>query len=141
MIVTVKCHDAAMFGGSGQVGVAQDVAGAIHARTFAVPPGHGPVILALPGQIGLLRSPRGSSRQVFVNARLKDDIVGVQQLADLPQRTIVVTQRGTSIPGDETRSPAPVQRIPTRLRHRQAHKGLDAIHIGHALIANIFVVE
>ena len=74
VVVAHQGQHAAMPRRSGEIGVAEDVAGAVDAGTLAVPDREHAVVLAFAEQFGLLRAPAGGRRQLLVEARLEDDV-------------------------------------------------------------------
>ena len=74
VVVAHQREHAAMLGRAGKIGVAEDVAGTVDARTLAVPEGEHAVVPAFAKQLGLLRAPAGGGRQFLVQARLEDDV-------------------------------------------------------------------
>ena len=71
MIIAHQRENAAVFGRSGQIRMAEHVTGSINARPFAVPDGEHPVIFALAQQFRLLRAPAGRRGQFFIQSRLE----------------------------------------------------------------------
>ena len=57
VVVAHQREHAAVLGGAGEIGVAEHVAGAVDARTLAVPEAEHAIELALAAQFGLLRAP------------------------------------------------------------------------------------
>ena len=71
VVVAHQRQHAAMLRGAGEVGVAEDVAGAVDARALAVPDAEHAVVLALAAQLGLLRAPERGGGEVLVEAGLE----------------------------------------------------------------------
>ena len=81
MIVAAQHQRGAVLAGAGQVGMAEDVAGAIDARTFAVPDADHAVDLALADHVEDLAAHHGGGREILIHAGLEVDVVLVEQLA------------------------------------------------------------
>ena len=79
VIVAHEGKYAAIFRGAREIGVAEDIAAAIDARTLAVPEREDAVVLALPAHLGLLRAPYGGRGEILVEARLKQDAGGIER--------------------------------------------------------------
>src|SRR6202050_2597940 len=77
--------------------MAEDVAGAIDARTFAVPHREDAVVLALAAQFSLLGAPDRRRRKILVDAALKADIAFFQKRCSAEELTIQATERRTAI--------------------------------------------
>ena len=75
VVVAHQREHAAVLRGAGEVGVAEDVAGAVDARPFAVPHAEDAVVFALAAHLGLLRAPDRGRREILVEAGLEDDVV------------------------------------------------------------------
>ena len=80
VVVAHQREHATVLGGAGEIGVAEHVAGAINARTLAVPETEHAIELALAAQFGLLRAPQRRGGELLVDAGLEFD-VGCGQLA------------------------------------------------------------
>jgi hypothetical protein len=68
--------------------VAENVAGAIDARAFAVPHGEDAVVFALAAQLSLLGAPDRGGGKILVDAALKADIVFLQKRCSALELTI-----------------------------------------------------
>ena len=79
VVVAHQRQHAAMLRGAGEIGVAEDVAGAVDARPLAVPDAEHAVELALAAQLGLLRAPDRGGGDVLVDAGLEPDVVFVER--------------------------------------------------------------
>ncbi len=78
VVVAHQREHAAVLGGAGMVGVAEDVAGAVDAGALAVPDAEHAVVLAFAAQLRLLRAPQRGRRQVLVEAGHELDVVRLQ---------------------------------------------------------------
>src|ERR1043165_7708593 len=74
VVVADQGTPAAVLRGAGEIGMAEDVAGAIDARPLAVPHAEYAVVLALAPQLRLLRAPDGGRGKVLVQAGLEQDV-------------------------------------------------------------------
>jgi len=101
MVVASHGQHAAEARGAGGVGVAEDVAAAIHSRPLAVPQGEDAVVLGAGEEPHLLRAPDGGGGEVFVDAGLENDVVRAQVFLGAPQGLIEPAQRRAAIAGDE----------------------------------------
>src|SRR5690606_28159279 len=97
MVVAHQRQDAAMLRGACEIGVAEDVAGAVDARSLAVPEGKDAVVPALAQQLGLLRAPAGGGGKLLVEARLKDDVGRLELGPGLPQLLVEAAERRAAI--------------------------------------------
>src|SRR5580698_2644168 len=89
--------------GAGQIGVAEDVAGAIDARALAVPHAEYAIELAFAAQFSLLRAPDRGRGQVLVDTALKTDIALLQERTGPLKLAVQTAKRRTAIAGDKTR--------------------------------------
>ena len=78
VVIAHERQHAAVLGGAGEIGVAEHVAGAVDAGTFAVPEAEHAVELAFPAQLGLLRAPQRGRGDILVDAGLKADVVAIE---------------------------------------------------------------
>jgi hypothetical protein len=114
MVVAGDHQHAAVLRAAGGVGVAEHVAAAVHARPLAVPHGEHALDARLGRQGHLLAAPHGGGREVFVDARLEDDVVAGQVLP-WPS-TASGRARPAASPGSPRRKPAVLSRRPGRVR-------------------------
>ena len=73
MVVAHGHHHAAQRRGAGEIGVAEDIAGAVHAGALAVPERKDAVMRALAAQLRLLGAPDGRGGEILVQARIELD--------------------------------------------------------------------
>ena len=114
------------FDDAGEVGVAEYVAGAVDARTLAVPEAEDAVILALAEQFGLLRAPAGGRGQLLVEAGLEDDVRLRELLLGLPELQVEPAERRAAIAGDEAGGVQPVRAVALALHQQHADDRLRA---------------
>src|SRR5919201_3800898 len=87
--------------GAGKIGVAEDIAGAVDAGSFAIPEAKYPMELALAAQLGLLRAPERGGGEVLVQAGLELDVVFVEIFARADKLLVKRAERRAPIAGDE----------------------------------------
>ena len=139
MVVAHQGEHAAMFGGAGEVGVAEHVARAVDARPLAVPDGKDAVVLAFAEQLRLLRAPAGGGGKLLVEARLEDDIGVGELLLGAPELLVEAAERRAAIAGNETRRIEAGKAIAFALHEQHAD---DRLRAGQedALLAEIELV-
>ena len=141
MVVAGQHQHAAMLGGTGVVGVLEDVAAAVHARALAVPHAEHAVVFGVFEQIGLLRAPHGRGRQVFVQAGVEFDVVFVEVFPGFHGRHVDRGDGRAAVAGDIAGRIEARFQIAFALHHRQADQRLGAGHEGAAALQGVFVVE
>ena len=100
VVVAHQGENAAVLGGAGHVGVAEDVAGTIDARALAVPHAEDAIELALAAQLGLLRAPQRGGGELFVDAGRELDVGGSQETAGAHHLLVEAAERRATIAGD-----------------------------------------
>src|ERR1700732_3489041 len=88
---------ATRFRGTREIGVTEDIAAAIDARTLAVPQREDAVVLAFPAHFGLLRPPYGGRGEILVEARLKQDAGGIERSLGAQEIQVETTERRAAI--------------------------------------------
>ncbi len=141
MIVPHQRQHAAILRGAGQVGVAENVAGAIDAGALAVPHGKHAVILALAAQLGLLRAPDCGRGEVFVDAALKPDVVLVQEWRGAQELAVEPAQRRAAVAGDIARGIKAVAPVELLLHQAEPHQRLESGNEDVAVAEVVFVFE
>ena len=141
MIVAGQREHAAMGGGAGVVGVLEDVHRAVDARPLAVPDREDPVVLRAGEEAHLLGAPEGGGRQVFVDSRLEQHAVLLQEGPRLPQRPVEIAERRAAVAGDQAGRVEPGRTVSQMLHHRQPDQRLGAGHVDLALPGGVLVVE
>ena len=101
MVVAGDGENPSVTRGAGMVGVLENVAGPVDARTLAVPHAEDPVVAGAAEKVQLLRAPDGGRRQILVDPRLEADVVLLEELAGPPQRLVEPRQRRAAVAGDE----------------------------------------
>src|SRR6188508_1932852 len=100
VIVSHQRDDAAVLGGAGKIGVTEDVAGPIDARTFTVPHAEYAIEFAFAAQFGLLRSPERGGGKFLVDAGLELHIRRRQYLPGAHELLVKAAERRAAIAGD-----------------------------------------
>ena len=95
VVVARHRNHPAPLGGAGHVGVLEHVAAAVHARALAIPDAEHAIKLvgAGRGKAELLCTPQGSGSQLFVDAGLENDVLGLEVFPGLDQRLVIPAQR------------------------------------------------
>ena len=141
VVVAVNGQHTAVAVGAKIVTVFEGVATAIDAGTFAVPDCEHTIDSGVWNRVQLLGADHRGGRQVFVDARLEEDVMGCELGLFLPQGTVVASQWRAPVAADKTRgieAGAPVQ---LALDHRQPHQGLVAGDKDPPLASGVLVVE
>src|SRR5215472_12190357 len=141
VVVTHERQHAAMLGRAGEIGVAEDVAGAVDAWPFAVPEAEHAVELALPAQLGLLRAPDRGGRDILVEAGLKADVVFVERALRADELLVEGAERRAAIAGDIARGVEAGAAVALLLHQAETHERLEAGDENPALGEVVFVVE
>ncbi len=126
MVVAHQDERAAVLRRAGEIGVAEDVAGAVDARTLAVPDAEDAVVLAFAAHLGLLRAPDGGGGEILVEAGLEEDVVPVEQLLGRMHLHVDAAERGAAIAGDEASRVDAGAAVALLLHQQQAHDRLRA---------------
>ena len=141
MVVAGQHQHAAMLRGAGHVGMLEDVAAAIHARPLAVPHAEHAVVLRVREQVHLLRAPYAGGGQVFIDAGMKLDVMGIEIFLCLGGGLVDATERRATITGDEAGSVEAGAQVAFALQHRQPDHCLRASDEGAAALQGVLVVE
>ena len=141
MVVAHQRQHAAMLRGSGKVGVAEDVAGAVDARPLAVPEPEHAIELALAAQLGLLRAPDCGGGDILIDAGLEAYVVFVERALGANELQVEGAERRSAIAGHITRGVEAGATVALLLHQAQAHDGLEAGDENPALGQIVFVVE
>ncbi len=140
-VVAGDQQHAAVFGGAGVVGVAEDVAAAIDARALAVPHRKHAVELGLREQVQLLRAPHRRGGEVFVEAGLEADVVLLEEGRGAVQGEIQAAQRRAAIARDIAGGVQAGAAVEFVLQHGQAGQGLHAGEEDRAAFEAVLVFE
>ena len=102
VIVAHQSDDAPVLGGAGKIGVTEDVAGPIDARTFAVPHAEDAIEFAFAAQFGLLSSPERGGGKFLVDAGLELHVGRSERLSRAHELLVKAAKRRAPIAGDIT---------------------------------------
>ena len=141
MIVAHQRQHAAVFGGAGEIGVAEYVAGPVDARALAVPHRKHAVVFAFAAQLRLLRAPDRRGGEVFIDPGRKADVVFVRNGAGALELAVEPPQRQAPIPAHVARGIEPVPAIKLLLHQAEPHQRLIPGNEHPALTEIVFVVE
>ncbi len=141
VVVAHQREHAAVPRGAGEIGVAEDVAGAVDARSLAVPEPEHAVEPALPAQFGLLRAPERGRGDVLVEPGLEPDVVSVEGALRAHELQVQRAERGAAIAGDVAGGVEAGAAVELLLHQAEAHDGLEAGDEDAALGEIILVVE
>ena len=141
MVVAHQREHAAVLGGAGVVGVAEDVARAVDAGALAVPDAEYAVVLALAPQLGLLRAPQRGGGQVLVEAGHELDVVGLQDALGAEHGGFERGDGRAAIAGHVTGRIEPRAHVAGALGQHEADDGLGAGQQLAGLVEGVFVVE
>ncbi len=126
---------------AGEVGVAEDVAGAIHAGALPVPDAGESVEARMREALEHLAAHHGTRGNLLVDPRHVHHVEGVEVAARLLEGHVVAAQRRAGVPGDERARAQPGGTVAARLIHRQADEGLDPRKEDRPLGAGVLVFE
>ena len=141
MVVAHQRQHAAMLGGAGKVGVAEDVAGAVDARPLAVPHGEDAVVPAFATQFRLLRAPDRGGGEILVDPALEEDVVLLQMGRGAEELPVEATERRTAITGDVARRVEAVAAVELLLHQAEPHQRLEPGDENAAVAEVEFVVK
>ena len=129
--------------GAGHVGVFKNVGTTVNPWALAVPDAEHAIefVRARRGKTQLLRAPQRRGRQLFVHARLENDVLRLEKRLGLLQRLVVTAQRRAPVAADETRRVFALHGVALALQHRQLHQRLHPAHEGPTVIERVFVVQ
>ena len=126
MVVAHQREHAAARRGAREIGVAEDVAAAVDARSLAVPEPEHAVEPALAAHLRLLRAPDRGRRELLVEARLEMDVVGLEQVLQPRELQIEAADRRAAVAGDEAAGVEPGATVALLLRDQQPRDRLRA---------------
>ena len=132
---------AAVARGTEGVGVLEHVEAAVEAGALAVPHTEYAVVFCAFEQADLLTAPDRGHRQVFVDARLKVNVVRLRVLFGAPQRLIESAERRAAVAGNKAGGVEAAVQIALVLQDGEPDQGLDTGHEGAALVERVLVVE
>ena len=141
VVVAHQRQHAAVPGGAGEIGVAEDVAGAVDAGALAVPEPEHAVELAFAAQLGLLRAPQRGGGDVLVDAGLEADVVFVERALGADELLVEAAERRAAIAGDVAGGVEAGAAVALLLHQAQPHDRLEAGDEDPALGEVVLVVE
>ena len=141
VVVARQREHAAVGRRAGEVGVLEDVDGAVDARPLAVPDGEDAVVLRAGEEPDLLRAPECGGRRVLVDAWLEVHAVPLDERLGLPERPVEVAERGAPVARDHAARVQPGGLVAQVLHHRQPDQRLGAGHVDLAREGGVLVVE
>src|SRR5580658_8442100 len=141
VIVAAQHQRRAVLAGAGNVGVAEDVAGAVDARAFAVPDANHAVVARLAERVMNLAAENGCSGQIFVDTGHEMDAVLVKQGPHAREGHVVAAQRRAFVSGDEGGRVQTGAAVAAHLVHGQTHQRLDAGEVDSAVFLFVFGIE
>ncbi|MNG03134.1 hypothetical protein D3C84_862000 [compost metagenome] len=140
MVITRHHQHAAVRMRTRDVAVLERVAGTVDTRPLAVPDGEYAVLVGLRCASEHLRAPHRGGGQIFVDARLEQDVVLVEQLLHPPQFQVVAAQRRAPITGDEASGIQTGLPVDLALEHRHADEGLGSGQQNCASLGGVFIL-
>src|SRR4029077_15736569 len=102
VVIAHQCEHTAVLRGSGQIGVAKHVAGAVDPWALAVPHAKDTIEIALAPQFSLLSAPQSGGSEVFIQPGLELDVGSGQPVATPDKLLVEATKRRSAIAGDIT---------------------------------------
>ena len=141
VIVASDGNHAAMWRRSGRVGMFEHIAAAIDSGAFAVPETKHAIGIGTGKQANLLGSPNGVGRQLFIDARSKNNLLAVQMLAGFPECLIERAEGRTAITRNEASGAQACDAVTLSLQHRQPHQGLITVHEGTPMFEGVLVIQ
>ncbi len=141
VVVAGEQQHPAMRRRAGGIAVLQRVAAAVDPRSLGVPHGKDAIVFGAGEQTELLAAPYRGGRELFVDRRLKADVVVFDKAARAPQRLVEPAQRRTAIARNKAAGIEPGGDIALALHHRQTHQRLGPGQIDATLVETVFIVE
>ena len=126
MIITGHYQHAAMGRGTISSAVFQGVAGAVHARSLAIPETKNPIHLPVFISLHLLGAQHDRGGEVLVNGGDKIDSIFVKQVFGLPERLVDSTQGGAPVTAHHAGRIQSLFTIQGRLHQGDSDQGLGA---------------
>ena len=143
MVVAGHRHHPALGEDAREIGVLEDIAGAVDAGRLAVPHAEDPIMQGAGEEIGLLTAPHRGGGEVFVDPFLEDDLLGGEQLGG-PMRLLIegeAAQRRSAVARDETGGVQSGAGVNAALIEQDPQQRLDAGNEDPTGAENIFVVQ
>nr|WP_294567104.1 hypothetical protein [uncultured Rhodopila sp.] len=126
VVVSGNRQHAAVFMRPRHVGAVERVAGAVHARTLAVPHAVDAVVLGAREGVEFLRAVDHRGGEVLVDARLEADVVRRHQLLLRPEFLVEHAERGAPVARHQSGGVQPGGAVEAVLLEQQPQQRLDA---------------
>src|SRR5579883_286697 len=101
VVIAHQSENAAISRAAREIGVAEDVAAPVNPRPLAVPEGEDAIVFTFASHLGLLRAPNGRRGEVFVEARLKDNLCGIEHALGAHEGEVEAAERRAPVARDE----------------------------------------
>ena len=141
MVVAHQGEHAAVLGGTGEIGMAEHVAGAVDARPLAVPHAEYAVVFALAAQLGLLRAPDRGRGEVLVQPGLEQHVVAFERGLGAHELLVEPAQGRAAVAGHVACGIEACETVALLLHQAGADQRLIAGDEHAALGQIVFVVE
>ncbi len=141
MVITGQQQHTAMGRDTGRVAMLEDVTGAVHARSFAVPHGEHAVVFGTGEQVGLLTAPHRRRCQFLIEARLEVDGVLLEEIARFPEALVQHAKRRAAVAGDKATGIQVLSLVALMLQHRQAGQRLGAGEVQMSGCEPVLVIQ
>ena len=135
VVVAHERQHAAVLRGSGEIGVAENIAGAVDARSLAVPHRKHAI------ELRLLRPPYRCGGQVLVEARLEADVGGLEVAFGADELLVEPAERRAAIAGNEACRIEPGAPVALPLHEAEADQRLESGDEDPALAEIELVIE
>jgi hypothetical protein len=140
-IIAAQGQDPAVPADAREIGVLEDVAGAIDAGTFAVPHAQDAVVFGPGKQVGQLAAIHRGGPQILVDAGDENHVVLAQQGGIALERLIETTQWRAPVAGNQGGGVQAPTAVSPMLIERQPHQRLDARQKNLAAFELVPVIE
>ena len=141
MVVAAERQRRAVAARAGHIGVAEDVAGAVDARPFAVPDADHAVVLRLAQHVMDLAAQHRGGGDIFVHAGHEMDAMLLEQRGYARQGEVVSAERRSLVAGDKCGGVEIGQPVAPHLVHGQTHQGLHPGEVDGTGLLRVFVVK
>ncbi len=123
------------------IGMLDHIHAAINPRPLAIPHAEHAIVTRAGKQVGLLAAPDRSRREIFVQPRLKMNIVTLEPGFCFPHGLVNATHGGAAIAGYKARRIEPGAAIALLLQHRQPDQRFNPGHVGARRVEGVLVVQ
>src|SRR2546426_7750622 len=132
-------QDATVLPNAGEVRMLERIAGAVDARSLAVPYPQHAIVLGAGKESDHLTAEDRRCCQVFIDARDKIDVIVLEQVRQTLQGQVKAAEWRAAIAGDKGGCPQASTSIRTMLVHGQPHQRLDTAEVDLTLFLKIFI--